>query len=411
MAGDGKSSFERLAQEASLQTQEMALALKKNNASLEIGIPKEITYQEKRIPLTPLSVQQLVHNGHTVKIESNAGEQANFSDLEYSNAGAEICYRAEECFQQEIVLKVDPPTEQEIEYLKPGQSLISALQLQNLNAEVIRSLMAKKINLIGYEFLRDDSGNLPIIRSMSEIAGRASVLIAAEYLSNNFHGKGELIGGIPGIQPTKFVVIGAGSVAEYATRAAMALGAQVQVFDNSLHKLRRLETNLGQRINSATIMPYTLKKALTTCDVAIGALRSPEGRSPCVVTEEMVAQMKPKSLIIDISIDQGGCFETSKMTNHEKPVFEEHGVIHYCVPNIASRVSRTASYALSNIFTPFLLEMSEYGGVHSFLYEHDGVRAGTVIYKGHLTNSNLGERFGIRPKELNFLLAGIKNKD
>jgi alanine dehydrogenase len=407
MGTEGKSPFKKLAEEASLQTQEMALAYKHQSSELEIGIPKEITYQEKRIPLTPLSVQQLVNNGNRVVIESKAGEPANFSDLEYSNAGAEIVHHAEDCFKQDIILKIDPPTETEIEYLKPGQTVMSALQLQNLKPEFIKSMMRKKINLIGYEFLRDAFNNLPIIRSMSEIAGRASVLVAAEYLSNSFHGKGELLGGIPGIQPTKIVIIGAGAVSEYAVRAAMALGASVQVFDNSLHRLRRLETNIGQRIPSSTIMPHTLGKALKSCDVAIGALRSAAGRSPCVVNEEMVSKMKPKSLIIDISIDQGGCFETSEMTNHEKPVFEKHGVIHYCVPNIASRVSRTASYALSNIFTPILLEMSERGGLHSYLYDDEGFRSGAVIYKGFLTNHSIGERFNMTVKEIAFLLAGL----
>lgn len=407
MGTDGKSPFTKLAEEASLQTQEMALAYKKRNSELQIGIPKEITYQEKRIPLTPLGVQQLVNNGHRVIIESDAGEPANFSDLEYSNAGAEITLQAEDCFKQDIVLKIDPPTEAEINFLKPGQTVISALQLQSLKPEFLKAMMRKKINLIGFEFLRDAFNNLPIIRSMSEIAGRASVLVAAEYLSNSFHGKGELLGGIPGIQPTKIIIIGAGAVAEYAIRAAMALGASVQVFDNSLHRLRRLETNIGQRIPSSTIMPYTLGKALKSCDVAIGALRSAEGRSPCVVNEEMVSNMKPKSLIIDISIDQGGCFETSEMTNHEKPVFEKHGVFHYCVPNIASRVSRTASYALSNIFTPLFLEMSEQGGVHSYLYDNEGFRSGAVIYKGFLTNHSLGERFNMGVKEIAFLLAGL----
>ena len=241
---------------------------------------------------------------------------------------------------------------------------------------------------------------------MSEIAGRASILIAAEYLANNNLGKGELLGGIPGLQPTEIVIIGAGAVGEYATRAALGLGAYVKVFDHSLYRLRRLEANIGQRIYSSTLIPQILAKALSHCDVAIGALRTQEGRSPNVVSENMVAAMRPKSLIIDVSIDQGGCFDTSVVTNHKHPTFEKHGVIHYCVPNIPSRFARTASYALSNIFTHILTEWCEEGSFKELLWAQKGIRRGVYIYKGHLTNNALGKQFNIKSKDLDFLLAG-----
>jgi alanine dehydrogenase len=280
MAETSYNPFKELAREAELQTQEKLQAIQKKNHGLQIGIPKETTYQENRVPLSPLSVQLLIHNGNEVVIESNAGAGANFSDLEYSDAGARIVYSAEEAFKSEIILKVAPPTEQEINYLKPNQILVSALQLTNIKEEYLLQLMNKKIIAIGYEFLRDNSGALPIIRAMSEIAGRASVLIAAEYLANSNFGKGELLGGIPGLQPTEIVILGAGAVGEYAARAALGLGAHVKVFDHSLYKLRRLESNIGQRIWSSTIIPQILAKALAHCDVAIGAVRSHEGRSP-----------------------------------------------------------------------------------------------------------------------------------
>ncbi|MCB0734970.1 MAG: alanine dehydrogenase, partial [Bacteroidetes bacterium] len=272
--------------------------------------------------------------------------------------------------------------------------------------EYLTRLSQKKITALAYEFLRDEVGTLPIIRAMSEIAGRASVLIAAEYLNNAQKGKGELMGGIPGVQPTDIVVIGAGAVGEYAVRAALGLGASVTVFDNSIHKLRRLETNIGRRIYSSTILPHVLQSSLEQCDVAIGALRSQDGRSPSVVTEAMVMRMKPKSLIIDVSIDQGGCFETSEVTNHENPITIKHDIIHYGVPNIASRVSRTASYALSNIFSPLLIEVAEAGGLHPYLWQNDGLREGVYMYKGNLTNHALGDRFGLISKEIDFLIAG-----
>ena len=406
MAETSYNPFKELAKEAEFQTQEKLLEVKKKNHGLQIGIPKEISYQENRVPLSPLTVQLLVNNGNELIIESNAGLGANFTDIEYANAGAIIAQTPQEVYKAEIILKVAPPTETEIGYLKPNQILISALQLTNISEEFILQLMNKKIIAIGYEFFRDYSGALPIIRAMSEIAGRASVLIAAEYLANSNFGKGELLGGIPGLQPTEVVILCAGAVGEYATRAALGLGAHVKVFDHSLYKLRRLEANIGQRIYSSTIIPQILAKALVQCDVAIGALRSPEGRSPNVVSEEMVQNMRPKSLIIDVSIDQGGCFDTSIVTNHKHPTFEKHGVIHYCVPNIPSRFARTASYALSNVFTHMLLEWGEEGSFKELLWAQKGIRRGVYIYKGHLTNFYLGKRLNIKHKDIDFLLAG-----
>jgi len=404
---EGTNPFKELAREAMAMPQEKLQKKGLKSKSLKIGIPREITYQEKRIPLSPLSVQLLVNNGHQVVIESGAGKNANFEDHHYSEAGARISYDAQSIYvESDVLLKVDPPTQEEIIWMKPGQLLISALQITSLKDGYLKLLLKKKITALAYEFYRDEAGTLPIIRAMSVIAGRASVLIAAEYLTNTQYGKGELLGGIPGIQPTKVVIIGAGAVGEYAARAATGLGAYVQVFDNNLYKLRRLENNLGQRIFSSTILPHILAKSLADCDVAIGALRSGEGRSPSVVSEAMVQQMRPNSLIIDVSIDQGGCFETSRVTNHQEPVFEEHGVLHYCVPNIPSRVSRTASYALSNIFTPMLLAMGEEGGFNEYIWAHQQIRKGIYIYKGNLTNAQLGERFQLNYKEIDFLIAG-----
>lgn len=404
---EGTNPFKELAREALAMPQEKLQKKGLKSKSLKIGIPREITYQEKRIPLSPLSVQLLVNNGHQVVVESGAGKDANFEDHHYSEAGAKISYDAQSIYSEsDVLLKVDPPTQEEIIWMKPGQLLISALQIASLKEGYLKLLLKKRITALAYEFYRDEAGTLPIIRAMSEIAGRASVLIAAEYLTNAQYGKGELLGGIPGIRPTKVVIIGAGAVGEYAARAATGLGAYVQIFDNNLYKLRRLENNLGQRIFSSTILPHILSKSLADCDVAIGALRSGEGRSPCVVSEAMVQQMRPNSLIIDVSIDQGGCFETSRVTNHQDPVFEEHGVLHYCVPNIPSRVSRTASYALSNIFTPMLLTMGEEGGFNEYIWAHRQIREGIYIYKGNLTNSQLGERFQLNYKEIDFLIAG-----
>lgn len=401
-------SFGDLAREASLQPQEKLFAKQKGNKSLSIGIPKETTFQEHRVPLSPMAVQLLCKQGHSVKIESGCGDKANFTDLDYSSMGAELMHDKKEIYDCDIIIKIAPPTEDEIDLMKPGQILISAIQLVRATEVTFKKMLAKGITAIGFEFLRDDDGSLPVIRSMSEIAGRASVLIAAEYLSNYNSGKGELFGGIPGIQPTQIVIIGAGAVGEYAIKAAIGLGASVKVFDNSTEKLRRLEKSLGTRVHSSTLIPQILAKALADCDVAIGALRSPLGLSPCVVTEEMVSNMRPKSIIVDVSIDQGGCFETSETTNHKMPVFEKHGVVHYCVPNIPSRFSRTSSYALSNIFTPLLLRISDEGNIQECLLNHEGLRNGTYIYNGKLTNSIIAEKFNLPKREIEFLIAGLR---
>lgn len=407
MSSVSNPSFGDLAREASLQPQEKLVRVSDAMNSLSIGIPKEITYQENRVPLSPMAVQLLVDQGHSIQLESGCGEKANFTDLDYSSAGGEILVDKESIFKNDIILKVAPPTDDEIGYMKPNQILISALQMVRTKESMVKQLISKNITAIGYELIRDDEGALPIMRCMSEIAGRSSVLIAAEYLSNFNAGKGELFGGIPGVQPTKVVIIGAGAVGEYAAQAAIGLGASVKLFDNNINKLRRIEKNLGSRISSSTIIPKTLAKAISECDVAIGALRSPLGYSPCVVTEEMVTQMRDQAIIIDVSIDQGGCFETSKPTDHQNPVFEKHNVLHYCVPNIPSRYSRTASYALSNIFTHLLSSISSDGGFETYLKYHEGLRAGVYLYKGKLTNKLIANRFNLPSSEIEFLLAGI----
>lgn len=402
-----RSEIHELVKQVSLQPQEALLEERKHKHHIGIGVPKEITYQENRIPLTPSAVHLLVNNGHTVLIEAGAGNTANFSDQEYSDAGAQIASSAKEVYSSEIILKVDPPTEVEIEWMRPDQILISALQPATLKQSYIRNLMEKRITAFAYEFIRDSSGTLPVIRSMSEIAGSTAILIAAEYLSNVKGGKGEMLGGISGIPPTEIVIIGSGTVGEYAARAALGLGAEVKVFDNSLYRLRRLQNNIGSRIYTSLLHPKILSKAMLSADVAVGALRAEDGLTPNVVSEVMVRNMKKGAVIIDVSIDQGGCFDTSQVTTHDNPTFTKYDVIHYCVPNIPSRVSRTASYALSNIFSPMLLKMANAGNLKNYIWANTGARQGVYVYKGHLTNRHLGNRFDIQYKELDLLLPTL----
>lgn len=401
----GRSSFHELAKQASMQPQEQILEIKKNQHRLFIGIPKEITFQENRVPLTPSAIELLTNNGHEVMIESNSGKNANFTDAQYNEAGAQIAHSKEEIYKADIIVKVDPPTKEEIDLMKPDQLIISALQMTSLSSAYIRQMLNKRVTAIAYEFMRDERGVLSVIRTMSEIAGSTSVLIGAEYLSNVSGGKGELLGGITGIPPTEVVIIGAGTVGEHAARVALGLGANVKIFDNSMNRLRRIQSRLNTRVFTSVLVPAVLEKALRQADLAIGALRSDDGRAPTIVSESMVEKMKPNAVIVDVSIDQGGVFETSEMTNHTNPVFRKHEVIHYCVPNIPSRVSRTASYAMSNILSPLLLGMSEAGGFKDYIWMHKGIRHGVYIYKGNLVSKSVGERTTLPHKDIDLLIA------
>jgi alanine dehydrogenase len=405
MSSGKYSGFSDIAKQAMMQPQESMLEVKAQKNQLYIGIPKEVSFQENRIPLTPLSVALLVNNGHNVMLESNAGQAANFSDKDYSEQGALIVHDTRKIYEADIIIKIAPPTLSEIEMMKPGQILISALQISTLKSDCLQALLNKKITALCFEHLQDEGGSLTVVRAMSEIVGATSILIAAEYLSNVFEGKGLMLGGITGVPPTEIVILGAGTVGEYAARTAISLGAEVKVFDPSIYKLRRLQNNIGTRIFTSVVQPIVLEKAITTCDVAIGAMRAEDGRSPCIISETTVSKMKRDSVIIDVSIDQGGCFETSEITNHTHPVFRKYDVIHYCVPNIASRVARTATYALTNIFAPILLDIGEQGGLKNVIWQNAGVRNAVYIYQGHLTSKYIGERFSIPTKDLDLLIV------
>ncbi|MFN4234366.1 MAG: alanine dehydrogenase [Bacteroidia bacterium] len=405
--GSAQDIIQSLARSAAMMPQEEMLEIAKKKGSLFIGIPKETSFQENRVALTPEAVHVLVGNGHEVVIETNAGIASNFQDKDYSEAGARIAYSTEEVYKANVIIKVEPPSLQEIDLMQHRQTIISALQLSTQNAEYVKKLMAKRVTAVAFDFIKDDEGIFPIVRSMSEIAGNTAILIAAEYLSNVNNGQGLMLGGISGVAPTEVVIIGAGTVGQFATRAALGLGASVKIFDNSIYKLRRLQNQLGTRLFTSVLQPNELSKALQNADVVVGAIRAPQGRTPCVVTEQMVSDMKAGSVIVDVSIDQGGCFETSKVTSHTNPVFRKYGVIHYCVPNIASRVARTASYALSNVLTPILLETGEEGGIENFIRKHKGLRSGIYIYNGILTNKYLGETFNIPYKDLDLLITAF----
>lgn len=405
MAEGKKTGFEALAKEGSLYPQEKLMMVKSGNKSMQISVPKEISYQENRVALTPAATGILMANGQQICLEQGAGKHAFFMDDQYSEAGTQIVYSTKEAFEADLIVKVEPPTLEEIGMMKPGATLISALQMGNASSEYFEALNLKKITAIAYEMLEDKAKGLPIVNAMSELAGNLAIPIAAEYMSSANGGKGIILGGITGVPSTRVIIIGAGTVAQNAARAALGLGAEVRIFDNEVYKLRRIKHKLNNQVFTSVIDSVTLGQSLRSADVVIGALRPEKGRARCVVTEEMVASMKSGAVIIDVSIDQGGCIETSETTSHANPTFRKYDVIHYCVPNIASRAARTATTALSNILTPVLLKVADAGGIDEMIYQYSWFNRGVYAYKGSTTNLSIAKKFNLPYKDLNLLLA------
>lgn len=397
------SQFSPFSKEELLPQAEM-LEVKKKKGELYIGLPKETHLGEKRVCLTPDAVSALSAHGHKIVVETGAGENANYSDNEYSEAGAKISYDVEESFKCNIVLKVAPPTEKEIGYINPKATLISSLQLKTQNKKYFDLLAKKKITAVAFDFIKDEHNTYPIVKSLSEIAGTASVLVAAELMSGSNKGNGLLLGNIGGVPPSSVVIFGAGTVGEFAARTALGLGARVKVFDNSITKLRKLQHCLNAPIYTSTLQPKSVAKALMRADVAIGAIRG-RSRAPICGTESMIEQMKEGAVLIDVSIDRGGCFETSKITTHQSPTFVKHGVIHYCVPNIPARYARTASLSISNIFTPYLLNIAEEGGFENAARFDKSLRNGMYFYHGILTNKTVADWFDLPFRDINLLIV------
>jgi len=386
-----------------LLPQEETLEITNQKGELYIGLPKETHFQEKRICLTPDAVAALAANDHRVLIEKGAGEKAGFSDSDYNEAGAELTDDKKKVFACPIILKVEPPSLDEIELIKPKAILITALQLKTRTKSYFEALAKKKITALAFEFIKDEAHSYPAVKALSEIAGTASVLIASELMANNELSNGMLFGNISGVPPAEVVVIGAGTVGEFATRSALGLGANVKVFDTSISRLRNLQVKVGRPLYTSTLQPKYLMKALRRCDVAIGALKG-TNRAPVVVTEEMVGKMKNGAVIIDVSVDMGGCFETTEITSHDQPTKMKHGVIHYGVPNIPARYPKTASISISNIFTPYLLNIAETGGLENAIRFDSGLKNGLYFYRGILTNKAVANWFSLPYSDLNILL-------
>jgi len=404
---NGNQGFSNFSHAEHLLPKEEMLEVIQRRKNIIIGIPKEITYQENRVPLTPEAVSFLCSAGHRIMLEAGAGEASHFSDHDYSEAGAEIVYSPDEVYKAGIILKISPPTPKEIELFSPGISLISALNVNGRDKEYFRKLVSKKLTTLAFELIRDQAGSYPVVRSMSEIVGNTSILIAARYLSHPEFGRGVMLGGFPGIAPTEVVILGAGTVSENAARLAIGMGALVKVFDSSIPRLRRVQKHLNNRIYTSVLQPKVLQEALQNADIVIGAIRAAEGRTPCVISRDMVKRMKSGSVIIDVSIDQGGCFETSRLTTHTEPVFKEYGVTHYCVPNIAASVPFTASHALSNFFAPVLMKIGEAGGMVNYLKTNYQTSKGVYIFNGAVTNKYISEVFDLPFRDLDLLISAM----
>ena len=374
---------------------------------ISIGIPNDSREDEMRVALTPEAVNILVESNNEVIVQKGAGNGANFSDKDYSENGAVITDSPARVYGADVIIKVAPVTEKTIDYMKGNQVVISYLNVLKLTEETFAKLIQKKITGLAFEKIRDENGIMPVIESMSEISGITSILLASDYLSNHHGGKGVMLGGITGVTPTEVLILGANTAGEYAAKAAIGLGSQVKIFDNSLQRLKRFETTIGQRLQTSVFHPQVLKKALKSADVVIGAIELEDLRPWYYVTEEMVRTMKKGAVIIDLSIDRGGCIETTECRALRDPVYEKHGVIHFSAWNLPSRVARTASIALSNIFAPLLQNMADAGGITHLLKNNPGVRDGAYLYKGILTNETLGQKFGMLSKDLDLLLSAF----
>jgi alanine dehydrogenase len=382
--------------ETAWETQEERLAVDAKSAQLQIGLPKEHAMNEHRLLLTPESVQILVAQGHEIVVETGAGTLAGFPDARYANAGATIALGPEEVFQSAIIAKVAPPTVAEIAMMRGSQTLISALQLRTRNRDYFKSLADKKITALALEEVRNSEDQSALRMAMSEIAGQMAARVGASLLADGAHGsrKGKLMAPIPGVAPARVVVFGAGVAGLSAVRAAHGMGSQVVLMDSNINRLRAAQ-ELNPTLITEVIQELVVAKRLKKADLVIGALHPVNGRTPVVVSEDAIAAMEPNSVIIDISIDSGGCFESSELTSHENPTYEKHGVIHYCIPNMASAVGHTATIALSNFVAPMLSTLSELGGVEDCLHYDLNMRAGLYLYKGLLTKRHLGEHFDL----------------
>ena len=399
-------AFQGLSVESTLLPLEKPAEIGERTQRLRIGVPSESGNDERRVALAPYAAALLVANGHEVRIEAGAGAEAQFADSEYADAGCDVVDTPGEVYSEcDLIVKVFPPRADELDLMRERQVLISALHLGGLQAETLRRLMELRVTGIGFEFIADADGTLPIVRMMHEISGSMAVQTAARLLESSEGGRGVMLGGISGVPPATVVILGAGVIGEWAARTAIGFGAHTIVLDTDLTALRAIEHVLDRRVTTAMANPTYVKRAVQNADVVIGAAMSVGQRSPVVVTEEMVATMRSGSVVVDLVIDQGGCVETSRPTTPDEPTFVAHGVVHHCVPNLPSSVARTGTYALSNALTPYVLEIGEAGSINDALWSNVSLRTGTYVYRRHLTKKSLATMFGMPHRDIELLIA------
>ncbi len=392
-------------EKANLIPEESLLKELISSPKLSIGLPKEDSKVETRLALTPEGVEMIVEEGHSVYIERGAGESISFTDWQYSEVGAHIVDHREEVFSTDFVLKIAPPTIDDLQLMNNHSTLFSALQLSNLSSETIRLMMQKKMNVFAYDLIKDSQNNYPIINSIAEVEGNTAIAIISDLMSGERGGKGILLGGVAGITPTEIVILGASTAGIVAARAALALGAMVKVFDHDINKLRKVQHYLGSQIFTSVIHPKVLIKALASADAVIGNLRYINGSERFMISEDLIKTMKKAAVIVDLSIDQGGCFETSECRTISNPIYEKHGIIHYCVPNISARVGRTSSMALSNTLAPLILKIGSFGNINNSVTNDIGLRNGAYLYNGLMINHLIGNYYNIKSNNIGLFLS------
>lgn len=374
---------------------------------LSIGIPRENPNSETRLALTPEGVEIITEEGHSVYVQRGAGDPMSYSDIQYSEAGAYLVNDAVDVFGADIVFKIAPPTPQELNLMNDRATIFSMLQLSNLSRESIEVIMRKKMNAFAYELIKDEQRAFPIVNSIAEIEGNTAIAVISDLMSSERGGKGILLGGVAGISPPEIVILGASITGSVAARAALGLGAMVKVFDHDINKLRKIQHYLGRQVFTSVIHPNVLFKALASADAVIGNLRYINGSDRFMVSDDLVKTMKKGAVIVDLSVDQGGCFETSECRTLANPIFEKFGIIHYCVPNISARVGRTTSMALSNILTPIIMKIGESGSVKQSVTESLGFRHGAFVYNGIMVNHLIGDFYNIPSHEIGLFLTGF----
>lgn len=392
----------------SFVVREFLLKVNKTHSALTIGIPKENTRFEKRLALTPEAVGLLVDEGHKVILESGAGLPINYSDRYYSESGAHIVDSKAQVFEASLILKISPPTLNEVRMMRPRATVFSFLQQPMLSSTVLEAMSAKRINALAYDLVYDDAGSSPFATAMSEIEGASAITLAAELMSNANGGKGILMGGVPGVSPTEVVIIGADVAGTIAARAALGLGAMVKVFDNDVNKLRLMEHNLGRSLFTSTLQPNVMRNTFRSADVLIGAMEYINKPHRDRISEDLITELKQGAIVIDLRLAQGGCFETTMQAciPGAPTLYQKHGVLHFCEMSISSRVARTASIALSNIFSSLFMKMANGGGIIGLAQSDRGFSSGFYMFSGKMVNGYVANLFNLPVNDIGLFLPG-----